>query len=669
MPAINYPLQDGTSVKINVPDSATRDQIDAYVDSQIKSGSIKLKSETPSQYIRSGLQGLSLGFSDEIEAAVRSAIPGGPDYDVVRNEVRNKLADFKKSNPGGAITAEVLGAIVPAVATTIAALGTGGAATPAAATTIGRLIKIGAIEGGIGGLGTSESETIGGQVGDTLTGTAAGAVLSPVAGYAGQKAAPLLTDFVNFVRTKFGDRASDAATSEIRRLADATGKTYEEIARDIADGRIMAENRTLQATARAYRSKGGEGAAIITDALPERVKSTENIAMRNLQEELAPDSGDNVLKAMNQSDKELGRLESESYKEVFGSVPEVSTDIASTIDDTVKRFPDAFEKLNKIYGESNRLVPLFKEMPNGEMVLARIPTLEDAEIVRRTLDEEASKLYRSGDGTRASNYAESAKQIRSQLDINYPELGNVRAGARQRREIRDSFVEGQRALGRDVEQVEIDFEALKSQGEHAVNAYRMGIMNAIKNKAKRPNTLMAKLSDPERQEGAVLSIVYPEKSLEEIQKKLDIAGMAKETAGKVLQGSMTAPEQAAASQIGSGVISASEMARVFSGDPIALINATGALVSKAIGKEARLSPADVKLVSEVLVSEDPQFVLQALTDNSLTSVLIEKARNVMMSVASGGRRAATFEGSSGLVEEKPAQSMIDYISQDNGGEK
>ena len=66
-----------------------------------------------SQFGRTMMGGLTLGFWDEIEAAARSAVNGFSDYEQVRDEIRVKMKQYQEANPGTALTAEVIGAVAP----------------------------------------------------------------------------------------------------------------------------------------------------------------------------------------------------------------------------------------------------------------------------------------------------------------------------------------------------------------------------------------------------------------------------------------------------------------------------------------------------------------------------------------------------------------------------
>lgn len=158
-----------------------------------------------SQRVRTALQGLTFGFADEIEAAIRSLGGGeGQTYEAIRDDIRNRLQAYKEQNPTEAITYETMGALAPTAVALLSGVGTGAGAAnvarltgqagrlartgtgvlPQAATLGGRLPRLaqgattGAAYGGLYGVGTGEG-TLGERVseagGEALAGAAFGA--------------------------------------------------------------------------------------------------------------------------------------------------------------------------------------------------------------------------------------------------------------------------------------------------------------------------------------------------------------------------------------------------------------------------------------------------------------------------------------------------------------
>jgi hypothetical protein len=589
---------------------------------------IAQQSATPpveSQKFRTAMQGVTYNFADEIEAAVRSVLPeslGGGEYEKIRNELRQKLSAYKEENPKEALSYELAGALVPAIGMMAVP---GGQALGGA-----RLAAVAGAEGLGSYLGEVE------EFSDVTPGGAALATgISAIGGPVAQKALSATgaggSQLIKYVRGKFGDAPATAVQAELRRLAEATGQSVDEVIQDVMDGRIMAENKTLQASIRALRSKGGGAAKEITEQIPARRQATRAAAMEGMQEELAPGMSGNVIKAMKSTDEELGRLEREAYEAVFGGIPNVNTKIAREIESILGRFPDARRALTSIYNKRNT-VPLWNE---GRNILRRVPTLEDAEIVRRLLDDEASVLFRAGSGTEGAATADVAKALREMLDESYAGLRSVRADAAVRREMRDQFAAGRKAIGMNADELDTVFDEVKRKGDAAVRAFRAGVMDSIRNVARRRPGLMGRLADPELQEGAVLRVVFPDESIEQIQKRLEIAAGSQDLYGKVFQNSMTAPEQAARSLMGTGDISAFELREMLTGNPAALISGLGKMISKSMPE---MSDADRTSVARVLLSEDPQLVMRALKDNTELDKLLAKIQQV---IDASGKVAST----------------------------
>ena len=137
-------------------------------------------------------QGVTLGFSDEIEAAARNPLSAlgamfggeGKDYSERLGAIRTGLEDYRKENPAEALAMELGGAILPTLGAGAFTFGTGGAAVAAGtsarlAPTLLRAAKIGALEGGIAGFGAGE-----GGLANRATTAATGAALGGTVGAA-----------------------------------------------------------------------------------------------------------------------------------------------------------------------------------------------------------------------------------------------------------------------------------------------------------------------------------------------------------------------------------------------------------------------------------------------------------------------------------------------------
>ena len=128
---------------------------------------------------RAGAQGLTLGFADELEAALRTGAISGQQYETLRDQLRTQQQSFAKENPNTALAAEIAGGL---------AMPLGMAGTAMKAPSILRSAVTGAGIGGLQGAGKSEG-------GDNLTsdivgGTLLGGGLGGTLGAVGTAIAP-----------------------------------------------------------------------------------------------------------------------------------------------------------------------------------------------------------------------------------------------------------------------------------------------------------------------------------------------------------------------------------------------------------------------------------------------------------------------------------------------
>ena len=598
-----------------------------------------------SQMLRTAGQGLLMGWADELEAGVRAMLFEDRPYEQIRDEIRAKVSAYQEQNPGEALTMEALGAIAPTAAAFLIPGGQPAAAANTAriASGLSSLAKRGFAEGAVTGAGQSEAETIGGVALDAGTGGVTGAVISPVVGAAGNVVKGKASDVMSWLRSNVGQRPSDAAMAELKRLADATGDSVDQIVQDIQDGKILAENRTLAAAVRAIKSKGpqeaGTAPSDIDTTLRQRAKETSARAGEAAERALMPGaSSRNVFQSIKASDDALKAAERRGYQDVFGANPEVSPNIATSLEDLARRFPKLADELNQGYRENN-LVPLFAPGRSGTLNLQRVPTLEDAEVFYRLMRDEGNARWMAGKGQTAEPLTNAMGIFKGQLDQTYPALAAVRKDAAARLGAKDAFDAGRKAFARDVDELEFEFEAMNPE---AKQAFKAGVLAAWKNKVRRSPTAVARGAEVTRQEGAVLKTVLGENFETMLKKELEIAGESAEAVNRILYGSMTAPQAAAEKAIGSGQIGMAEVVGAYSLDPLAM----AAIVGKLVQKNAPgLRPNDYERITEVLLSDDPDFVARMLNDQVSLGDASRVIEGVLATGAEASRRAATVTGS------------------------
>lgn len=619
--------------------------------------------------VRTFGSGLLLGFGDELEAFVRSGLENRS-YEEIRDEVRSRIKNYQDQNPGTALTLEVIGAIAPTAAMLLIPGGQTAAIGQASRLGSQGITKLIAKEAGIGGLsgyGLSEEESFQGQLKDIGIGTAVSAATAPVARFATEAVGSKLSQVTDWLRSKVGERASSAAMNEIQRLTKSLGKTPDEIVQDIADGKILAENKTLTAAVRAIRSKqdaAGSSPSMITQGLERRKRETSERAISAVESELSlGGKGRNVFRSMKAEDDSLQLLESAGYRKIFENNSELLPEVSIKLQDILKRFPNVRNELNAYYSESGKLVPLFK---GDTSELARMPSLEDAEVAYRLLRDEASGLYSSGKNTRAGNFKEASSTLKNILDDNYQDLKNVRRLASTRRSVKDSFEAGRKAFGRDADELQIEYDELLKSNPIAAKAFKAGVLAQFKNKARRTQTTVGRAGDPDRQEGAILKVVmgknYDLKKLRKsgdlerftsIQKELETAGESQGAYQSIIHGSMTAPEQAASKAIGSGISPVDLITSAMAlNNPAMVVPVLSQKLAQSLSNDKILTPKDYESITRVLMSENPKLVERFLTDKVSLGALINPIKKASPALGNALEKAAAFESAKFGVENR-----------------
>lgn len=602
-------------------------------------------------WFRTALQGASFGWSEEVEAAVRSLLPetmGGGEYEQIRDELRTKLAAYKEANPNAALTLELAGALVPSLLT-LPFGGAGVAATTArVAPSMGRVAGRGAVEGAVTGAGMSEADTVGGMAADTATGLLTGAALNPAITAGGRSVAGGAKAFTDFVRTKMGDKASNAVQAELRRLQEQTGKSLEEIIFDLQEGRLMSDNKTLTIALKNMVNQGGTSGRFVLEQSKARAGQTREDAMQSLRSRLAPSEDENVLRQFKKTEAELKAERGKEYERIYQGLGVLPEELVNETTSVIANVPSAVARLERIYGAQGKISPY--SVVDGKIVMNRTPTLEDVEGVRRALREEANSLYDAGENDLAAIIKQKEVSLKGSIDATSTELGQTRAKYAEMKAGTDTFKIGQKALSADVEEIGMVVDQLKDK-PYEFNAFKAGLMNSIKNRLLNNTTTLSKLANEDSKLGFVLRTVFQGENIADLERKLMTAGDTAEIAQKMpsVAGSPTQALGQEAARSGS-MGSLADAGRVMSGDPTVLIDLLGRLVKR---QAPNLSDAERLQVAQTLFSSNPELVQKALTDQTALSELMGQVGSLATRIGTGMRTGAQQQATqetTGLID-------------------
>ena len=272
---------------IEVPDEfkdLSREQQDAYVakisEQAQAEGAVsqeKLQQEIPDwARTRAAAQGLTLGFADEIEAALRNPLSAlgaatglgeGEEYSQTLEDIRGKLRQYQEADPLGAIGYELAGAVLPTAAAALGSFGTGGAAVGSAtaarlAPTLARAAKIGATEGAIAGFGTGEGG-LANRAESAALGAAIGGLAAPAVSVGGEKIAQGGRALLDAMGVGGAKRAATVAERRALQSLERQGLSPEEALTKLQEAQALGlDDVTLADLGETMRREGWRAQAI-----------------------------------------------------------------------------------------------------------------------------------------------------------------------------------------------------------------------------------------------------------------------------------------------------------------------------------------------------------------------------------------------------------------------
>jgi len=603
---------------------------------QAKAKQEQERQSVPTERIRTAGQGLTFGFGDEIEAALRTPF-SDQSYSEIVSGIRGGIEDYKKARPIEAIAYEMGGAAIPALVP-------GGQ---------GSLLRAGgraALEGAAYGMGTGEGDVI-----DRLSNapmSALGGATAGTLGYGATKALSGVTGkLLDTARRVIGNRGSTVVENEIQRLVKQTGKSADEITQDIIDGRLLAENKTIQAAVRALRAQGGEASTVIQQGLENRPSITRSAALDELRGGLGGGGSTSQAAQRRASEEATVAAERQAYSQFTGQ--QAPEDVVEALRESLSRVPSAAKEVEIQYRAETGQTPFFKVDEEGIVSFDRPPSVSEAESIRRAIGSRANRFYTEGMGGAGGAVKGVEQNLRGILDTNLPDLATVRRQAAGVRANRDAYTTGQKALSGDINEKLADFAQLQSPD--AIEAFRAGLMQALEAKAATGSrqSMIRNLTNPDTKEGMLLAEVFPQDRLDDVLKSLSIASDAQEAASKVLVGTGSQTAETGlevARQAGS--INPSEISGALSGSLVDSVSVVKKIMNRFV--RTNLTDAERTRIAEILVSSNPQLVRNAVVDESGMAALVNQVNKIVGSLQNPVRGASTNVGAqvSGLLEER-----------------
>jgi len=429
---------------------------------------------------RSVLQGLTFGFSDEAEAAMRAGATSGPRYEQELARVRAGIKRYEEQYPVRSFAGEAIGGLAPAVAGILAAPFTGGASTAATAAGAARIPGLasmmargagaGAATGALSGAGTAQ-----GGLEDRVLGATLGGVTGGVLG----GATPAVTSAVGAGARRVGE-----ATGIVRQQ-DPLNKAQEIIARSIAREGMTPQQlaarqaevvRTLGARDETIADIAGEGVRRLARGAMAIPQAAETEARQMLTERMVA-AGPRIIKDITELTAVGARDLDEVAQDIVNRRSLLSTPFydqaraagqveSFAIDNLLKKSKD----IQTAIANARRL-PQFADLPDNDMVM-----LDKA---YKYVGDLAESAKRSGEKERFRDLESLRTQLRDAITEKVPVYGRALETFSGESMLYDALNSGRdKFLRKTPAEIRRELDQFKDEGQQQM--YRLGAIQTLR---------------------------------------------------------------------------------------------------------------------------------------------------------------------------------------------
>ena len=433
--------------------------------------------------LRTAAQGLTLGFGDEIEAAMRN--PGlllglessRQEYADDLADARRSIAGFRESNPVQSAALEMGGALIPSLLP-FGFLGTGARA----GTLLGRMGRgagFGAAEGGIYGMGTQEGGLLDRNPLNTEAGVGGffGAII-PGAGAVGAARINRMRDPLNRAQRSFRNLLGPGKdNTTLERMLAERNPDKPQVAADLMGKNAQQRVGALAGMPGPQRTNLNEGLRARQRGQAERaisdIETTSGIPLKNTDEAV----------------EDLSRQRAAQARPLYEAAYEAGSEINDPAITRLINQPDfksAYAEGKKIYDAENAArilrqqepLPELGDLPEGAVSF----NLRGLDNIYRGMRTQADEAYRAGNSALGKALKDQANALRDRLDELVPEYGKARSVFKTNSEMIEAMELGQRfmapgRIGRSSRTLKKELEGLD---EGQLEAYRMGAIDAVR---------------------------------------------------------------------------------------------------------------------------------------------------------------------------------------------
>lgn len=594
---------------------------------------------------RSVLQGLTFGFSDEAEAAMRAGATSGPRYEQELARVRAGIKRYEEQYPVRSFAGEAIGGLAPAVAGILAAPFTGGASTAATAAGAARIPGLasmmargagaGAATGALSGAGTAQ-----GGLEDRVLGATLGGVTGGVLG----GATPAVTSAVGAGARRVGE-----ATGIVRQQ-DPLNKAQEIIARSIArEGMTPAELAARQAeTVRRLGARdetiadiAGEGVRRLARGAMAIPQGAETEARQMLTERMVA-AGPRIIKDITELTAVGARDLDEVAQDIVNRRSLLSTPFydqaraagqveSFAIDNLLKKSKD----IQTAIANARRL-PQFADLPDNDMVMLDKAYKYVGDLV------ESAKL--SGEKERFRDLESLRTQLRDAITEKVPVYGRALETFSGESMLYDALNSGRdKFLRKTPAEIRRELDQFKDEGQQQM--YRLGAIQTLRDEIygmRETADVASKFLNDRNMKDRFKLIFNSTGEYEDFIKNLQREQSMARTRGAIEGGSPTARIQQEIAEVEgpapSEVISAGT--QMLRGD---LLGGGSRMIGQLVPRMQGINENVAEQITRSVL--DPSFARQQQFLTSLTPVLDELQRRALQQQT----RAAGYSATAGTA--------------------
>tara|TARA_R110000744_G_scaffold371112_1_gene481916 strand:+ start:915 stop:2981 length:2067 start_codon:yes stop_codon:yes gene_type:complete len=582
---------------------------------------------------RSVAQGLTLGFADEVEAAVRNPLSamgfgGKEDYNKTLEEIRGNLKAYKQQNPIESLSYEMGGAFAPALA---AGLFTGGAGTPAVLGTtmaraalpaiakntlkkrIARGATVGGAEGGIAGYGTGEGG-FENRATNALTGITLGATGGAIIPSATTGIKNIGSNVLGGLGLKSSKKLEEAGSKKILQALENDNISINDAKKQLAEAQSLGVTDVTLSDLGSNLAKKSWSASATPNPLRQEVGEKYNQRILNQAEQISDKVGSSINPKGLTGQRYIDDLNERTARE---AAPAYKKAYETELNANPFAFMAKSKVIQKAYGEAKELADIDPDidaslMPDnldkyfGDIIKLggnpKMPT-KVAHQIKQGLDSLIDKEIDALTGKATSkgrNLIKMKNAWNKQIADQNPDYELANAKFTNKAKIGESY-----NVGFDFNKTPEDllFKNVSKMNPTQREAFRAGIVSQIQELASKTgdttNFVKTMFGTPRRKAALSLAFENP-KNFKQFETFMKIQANKVKTNQTIFGGSQTADKLIEMGEVGGGL--GNFLANLIRNPSSAIADVTGGILRKSSG----MGSTTAESMSKVLSEQNPQ---------------------------------------------------------------